>query len=128
MKEEERLAKHLRSKFDEMKRERLNFLDDWNSLRKKNEEFVRKVHQDQRALEEKKQQERLQEINNLAHNQIENAVVENQKKQKELEISPRKDKKMDDSEIMDDNSVIKAAHVEEILKPFRDEVFKSFNA
>jgi len=95
-KEEERLSKNIKFKFDEMKKERLSFLEDWNSLRKKNEEFVRKIHLDQRAIEEKKQLEKLIELNFKQPNEnTVNTVKDeiNQQTIKEIELNLSKKEK-----------------------------------
>jgi len=44
-------------KVKQQNQDRLKFLVDWNILRKKNDEFIRKLQQDQRDKEDKKKEE-----------------------------------------------------------------------
>jgi len=130
-KEEERLSKNIKFKFDEMKKERLSFLEDWNSLRKKNEEFVRKIHLDQRAIEEKKQLEKLIELNFKQPNEnTVNTVKDeiNQQTIKEIELNlSKKEKKHEDSDILEENSIMQGNKIEEHIKPFKDDILKMIN-
>lgn len=43
---------------DERKVDRMSFIEEWNTLRKKNEEYLRKLLQEQREKDEKKEQEK----------------------------------------------------------------------
>jgi len=136
-KEEEKISKHIKSKFDDLKKERLGFLEDWNSLRKKNEEFIRKIHLDQRALDEKKQLEKLIDLNNPNENAINKDSLINTKndeinkiKEKELDninLINTKEKKLEDSDILEENSSMNVNKLEEHIKPLRDEILKLTN-
>lgn len=44
---------------DERKVDRMAFMNDWNLLRRKNEEHMRKLQQEQREKDEKKEQEKM---------------------------------------------------------------------
>eukprot|EP00341_Mesodinium_pulex_P014581 CAMPEP_0116899272 /NCGR_PEP_ID=MMETSP0467-20121206/7880_1 /TAXON_ID=283647 /ORGANISM="Mesodinium pulex, Strain SPMC105" /LENGTH=144 /DNA_ID=CAMNT_0004572005 /DNA_START=884 /DNA_END=1318 /DNA_ORIENTATION=- len=51
-KAEKNIRLSVEQKLELLKKDRLVFLNDWNALRKKNDEFIRKLHQDQRNAEE----------------------------------------------------------------------------
>lgn len=131
-KEESRIHKQATTKVELLGKDRLNFLEDWNKLRKKNDDFLRKLQQDLRNAEEKKLQEKV-DVDNKEKNDINNpkedmpitinitAPKEKEDTVKKVEVTKKESLEF----LSEDSKMIKNSKLEEQLYSIKEEVTRN---
>lgn len=65
---------------DERKVDRMAFMNEWNNLRRKNEEHMRKLQQEQRDKEDKKEQEKMKVHTDTKEEDVSHSVTKDPSK------------------------------------------------